>query len=74
MNNNLSPREVEVVKLVNEGNCNKDIAAKMHITPQTVKIHLGNIYRKLDVESKKRGKRLKLILLYRYYVSHSPLP
>jgi two-component system, NarL family, response regulator len=43
----LSPREVEVLRLVASGNANKMIAAHLSITEETVKGHVKNILAKL---------------------------
>lgn len=53
----LTPREIEMVRLVAGGLRNKEIAERVHITEGTVKIHLHNIYRKLEVQS-----RVELVL------------
>jgi DNA-binding NarL/FixJ family response regulator len=45
----LSPRELEVLRLVAAGNTNREAAARLFITEATVKTHLINIYAKLDV-------------------------
>jgi DNA-binding NarL/FixJ family response regulator len=45
----LSARELEVLRLVAAGSTNSDIARKLWVTEQTVKFHLSNIYRKLEV-------------------------
>ena len=45
----LSARELEVLRLVAAGSTNGDIARKLWVTEQTVKFHLSNIYRKLEV-------------------------
>ena len=49
----LSNRELEVVELVAERLRDKEIAARLFIAPQTVKSHLRNIYRKLDVHDRR---------------------
>lgn len=46
---NLSFREVEVVALVREGLNNEQIAARMHISVETVKTHRKNIHFKLGI-------------------------
>ena len=46
----LGPREHEVLGLVAEGATNKDIAAALFISENTVKTHLRNIMEKLHVE------------------------
>jgi len=48
----LSIREQEVIQLISEGLRNKDIADQLHISTVTVKSHLTNIYRKLDVPNR----------------------
>jgi DNA-binding NarL/FixJ family response regulator len=45
----LSGRELEVLRLVAAGSTNGEIARKLWVTEQTVKFHLSNIYRKLEV-------------------------
>lgn len=48
----LSEREIEVVVLVASGHRNKEIAAKLFISEQTVKTHLSNIFQKLEVNDR----------------------
>ena len=48
----LSPREIEVLKLLAQGLANKEIAAKLGISEGTVKNHLTNIFTKLGVEDR----------------------
>lgn len=45
----LTARELEVLRLVAGGSTNGEIARKLWVTEETVKFHLSNIYRKLDV-------------------------
>ncbi len=47
---NLTDREQEVLRRLNEGMSNKEIAQKLHITVATTKFHCSNIYRKLNVD------------------------
>lgn len=49
---NLSEREIEVVKLLLEGKSNKLIASALHISDRTVEFHLKNIYTKYQVSSR----------------------
>lgn len=48
----LTPREVEVVRLVVQGLRNKEIARRLSLSEGTVKIHLHNTYDKLKVEGR----------------------
>jgi DNA-binding NarL/FixJ family response regulator len=45
----LSPRELEVLKLIAKGLRNKEIGAALDIAEDTVKIHIKNIFGKLEV-------------------------
>jgi DNA-binding CsgD family transcriptional regulator len=45
----LSPREVQVLRLVASGRSNRDIASQLDISEKTVARHLSNIFDKLDV-------------------------
>jgi DNA-binding NarL/FixJ family response regulator len=53
----LSGRELEVLRLVAAGSTNSEIARKLWVTEQTVKFHLSNIYRKLDVANRTEASR-----------------
>lgn len=45
----LTGRELEILRLVASGATNAEVAGKLWITQQTVKFHVSNVYRKLDV-------------------------
>lgn len=48
----LTPREVEVLRLVARGRSNKQIARELYVTPKTVANHVEHIYMKIDVSSR----------------------
>ena len=47
--NQLTGRQKEILRYVSEGHSNKMIAYSLQISEQTVKIHLGDIFKKLKV-------------------------
>ncbi len=53
----LTPRELELVRMVAHGLCNDVIAHRLDISPGTVKVHLHHVYRKL-----KLAGRIELML------------
>jgi two-component system, NarL family, nitrate/nitrite response regulator NarL len=63
----LTPREIEVLRLLAEGLPNKAIARRLAISEHTVKFHVNAILGKLGVESRTeavvRATRLGLVLL-----------
>lgn len=61
---NLTRREYEIATLVGNGESNKQIARRLAITERTVKAHLTEVFRKLDV-----ADRLKLALIVKGSVS-----
>jgi DNA-binding NarL/FixJ family response regulator len=48
----LSPRELEVLRLVAAGFSNKEVAAHLYLSVATVKTHLDDVYRKLGVSDR----------------------
>jgi DNA-binding CsgD family transcriptional regulator len=56
----LSPREVEVLRLVVEGRSTTEIASLLFISPRTVGTHIAHILEKLDVGSRSAAVALAL--------------
>jgi predicted ATPase/DNA-binding CsgD family transcriptional regulator len=56
----LTPREVEVLRLVAQGLTNFKVATQLVISPRTVNTHLGSIYRKLNTSSRAVATRFAL--------------
>ena len=52
MQDKLTNRELDVLRLMARGRRNEEIAAELVVTEQTVKNHVTNIFRKLDVETR----------------------
>lgn len=55
---NLTEKEKEVLNLLIEGFEYKEIALKMNISPNTVRNHIANIYKKLHVTSRTQAIRV----------------
>jgi len=53
----LTQRELEILRLVAEGHSNSELAKMLWVTEQTVKFHLSNIYRKLNVSNRTEASR-----------------
>ncbi|WP_376792071.1 LuxR C-terminal-related transcriptional regulator [Thermoflexus sp.] len=56
----LTPREIEVLRLLAEGLANKEIAARLGISEHTVKFHISSIYGKLGVVNRAEAVRVGL--------------
>ena len=64
-NQDVSPREREILRLVAAGLSNRDIAQAVHLSEATIKWHLHNLFAKLGVRSRTqavlKGKSLGLL-------------
>jgi DNA-binding CsgD family transcriptional regulator len=61
---NLTDREKDIINLVYEGKTNKEIADASFVTENTVKKHLSNIYRKMNI--KNRSKLISYLNVQNY--------
>jgi DNA-binding NarL/FixJ family response regulator len=48
----LTPREIEVLRLIAAGNSNRSLADKLSISEETIKMHVKNILSKLDANDR----------------------
>jgi len=53
----LTKRELEILRLAADGHSNAQLARMLWVTEQTVKFHLSNMYRKLDVANRTEASR-----------------
>ena len=54
----LTPRERDILRLLREGLPNKMIATRLDVSEVTVKSHLGNVFRKLQVQNRLQAMRM----------------
>lgn len=54
----LTPREVEIVGLILAGVSNKEMAFRLHVSDGTAKVHINNVFRKMQVSSRVELVRL----------------
>jgi LuxR family maltose regulon positive regulatory protein len=61
----LTKRELEILRLIDRGCSNREIAADLYISPATVKRHISNIYIKLEAggrtQALRRSRELRLL-------------
>ena len=61
----LTPRQVEVLRLLEQGRSTKQIAAELHVTTETVRNHIRRLFQALGVHS-----RLEAVAVARGGASH----
>jgi DNA-binding NarL/FixJ family response regulator len=61
----ISAREVAVLREIAAGHSNKEIAARLHVSPNTVKTHVARLYEKLGAKRRtdalRRARELGLV-------------
>jgi DNA-binding NarL/FixJ family response regulator len=60
MDDDLTPREVDVLRLIAAGNANSQVAAQLSITEETVKAHVKNILSKLNANGRTHAVTIAL--------------
>jgi DNA-binding NarL/FixJ family response regulator len=58
---NLTRREVQVVELISQGMRNKEVAASLDITEETVRVHVRSIFSKLQVNDRTAAVRVAML-------------
>jgi len=56
----LTPKEIQIARLVSEGKSNKEVAAELFLSPRTIDYHLRNVFTKLDLTSRTQLMRVPL--------------
>lgn len=54
----LSPRQAEIFIMISNGYSNKEIAAALEISPETVKTHLKIIFRRTKIRKRTEATQL----------------
>ncbi len=61
----LSGRELEVLRELAAGHSNKEIAARLHVSPNTIKTHVARLFEKLDAKRRtdaiRRARELGIV-------------
>ncbi|PFG58197.1 regulatory LuxR family protein [Vibrio sp. ES.051] len=70
---NLTKREIQIFKRIIEGNSNLEISEDLFIAESTVKTHIYNIYKKLNVTNRKEAIQKAMCIKNLYFSSKSDL-
>jgi DNA-binding CsgD family transcriptional regulator len=54
------PQEAHIARLAAEGHTSPEIAAALYLSPRTVEWHLGKIFAKLGVSTRRQLRRLPM--------------
>ncbi|WP_237232940.1 LuxR C-terminal-related transcriptional regulator [Rothia nasisuis] len=60
----LSPRELEILRLMAQGRSNTEIESELFISSATVAKHVGNIFDKLDLPAETGNRRVRAVLAF----------
>ena len=58
----ISNSELNILKMVSEGKTNKEIADNLFISVHTVKKHISNIFKKLNIKSRMETRKYKELI------------
>ena len=60
----LTPRELEILKLMAEGKANTEIEQELYVSSATVAKHIGNIFDKLGLDTDAGNRRVRAVLAF----------